>query len=132
MNEKPVLVSLSRSPFEIFMLLACILSGIAGLIDPYASTISKLLPPWQLYLWNAGIALGGLATLIGALGGRYISLHIERIGLTFLTGLSSVYVIAVLSYSGLKFGLAVSVTLAFTAASVFRLREIQADLRRMP
>lgn len=131
-QQRLVFVSASRSPFEIFMLFACILSGIAGLINPHrVSVIASVLPLWELYIWNAGIITGGFVALIGVWKSSFASLYVERIGLTLLVGLSFMYVVAIIALSGFTFGLAVMMTAAFSIACVFRLRQIIVDLRRI-
>lgn len=128
-----VTISSSRSPFEIYMLLACILSGAVGLIDPGrgSSGIAQVLPHWELYFWYGGLIVGGIVTFLAVLSNALNSLYVERIGLTLLSGLSAAYGVAIVANSGYKLALAILFVLAFGIACAFRIRQIGRDLKHI-
>lgn len=124
-------ISSRRNPFEIFLLAACLLSGVAGLIDPArgSQAVVNTIPSWELYIWYAGLAVGSLITLWGALGRRVIHLYLERMGLSLLTGLTFGYVIALMSHISKPLALPTVVTMFFCVACFVRLRQINAELK---
>jgi len=126
-----VILRSGRSPFEIFMLAACVLAGIAGLITPRASSnaISMLLPDWQLIAWYWGLVVSGSIGLLGIAGKRATALLVERIGLATLSCLTLAYSIAVVDAAGLRGAFAAGITAAFAVACVGRCWQIGADLK---
>jgi hypothetical protein len=120
-----------RSPFEIVLLVACIIGGIGGLINPTSTSpaVSRVLPEWLLVSWYAALIASGACTLIGVSFRRVFGLYIERIGLTLLTGICMVYAVSVLAGGGYPFAFAAITVMSFAVACGYRLRQIQRDLR---
>jgi hypothetical protein len=124
-------ISSRRNPFELFLLAACLLSGVSGVIDPYrgSQAVVDALPLWELYVWYSGLAIGSLIALLGALRRRMLDLYIERMGLSLLTGLTLGYAVALVSQANRPLALPVVVTISFCVACYVRLRQINSELR---
>lgn len=73
-------------PLVVALLAMCVMSGIAGAIDPSAgsNTINTLLPGYAV-LWNSLLAFGGIVSLVGVV--RDQGVLIERAGMIILAGL---------------------------------------------
>lgn len=128
-----VTISSSRSPFELYMLVACIVSGAAGLVNPERSSpgIAQVLPLWELYSWYGGLILGGVVGSLALFSKTLMSLYTERIALTLIMGLCAAYGIALMAGGGYRFALAVLFVVAFGVACAFRLKQIGRDLRHL-
>lgn len=128
-----VTVSSSRSPFELYMLVACIASGVSGLFSPVKTSpaIAKVLPFWEIYFWYGGLILGGSIAFVAVLGKTLTSLYVERVGLTLLTGLCAAYGLAVIATTGYKLAFAVVFVVAFGVACAFRMKQIGRDLKNI-
>jgi hypothetical protein len=115
------------------MLVACIVSGAAGLINPGRSTpgIAQVLPLWELYFWYGGLIAGGLVGTLALFSKTLTSIYIERISLTLIMGLCAAYGIALMAGGGYRFALAVLFVVAFGVACAFRLKQIGRDLRHL-
>jgi hypothetical protein len=115
------------------MLVACIVSGAAGLINPERSSpgIAQVLPLWELYFWYGGIIAGGLVGTLATLSKTLTSLYVERIALTLIAGLCAAYGIALMAGGGYRFALAVLFVVAFGVACAFRLKQIGRDLKHL-
>lgn len=123
-----------RSPFELFMLAACVLSGIAGLLESktWSTSITNTLPAWQVVAWYSGILVCGAVSFGGAVTRGVTSLLVERFGLSMLAGWTLLYSVVVIMQAGVR-GLFVALLVAaFAAASVARVVQITRDLRPPP
>src|SRR3954470_20495203 len=87
----------SRHPFEVFLLVACLVAGLNGLINgPTPGTIAATLDPTTRNVWLACLTLGGFLGLLGpffrgTLLRRVTGLQLEAIGLIAAGGASLVY-----------------------------------------
>lgn len=131
--EKAVTITSFRSPFEIFLLAACILGGFGGLLNPTGTSpaVSNVLPGWLLTSWYVGLIVGGACALAGTLLHQVISLHIERIGLTLIVGLCVLYGFSVIAGGGYPFVFAAMLVVSFAVACFYRIRQIRRDIRRI-
>lgn len=123
-----IVINGGRNPFQLWMLAACVLSGLAGLFAPgaNANAINRLLPGWETEAWFIGLALFGLIGLIGSLRN---SLLIERVGIVALSMLAALYSVGVVAAAGTR-GLFVALLVAaFAAACATRFVQINRDLR---
>lgn len=128
-----ILVLSSRSPFELFMLVACILSGITGMFDPVgvSPAAARVLAPWLLYGWYGGLTLGGTIALYGLLCKTLVSLAVERVGLIVLAAMSTLYATSILVGDPITLAFAASFVVSFGFACVWRVRQIAQELRRV-
>lgn len=127
-----IILRSGRSPFELFLLGACVLSGLSGLLAPSSLSlaVAKLLPQWVITMWCAGLAISGSVSIIGVLQRGVRSLLIERVGLAGLAGFGLMYSISIVSYAGLRATFAALFVAAFAAACVARFWQIGSDLKR--
>lgn len=121
-----------RNPLALFLLGACILNGIVGVLAPEATAgaVARVLPAWATTLWYWGLLISAGVSGTGILLRGLKSLLVERAGLLLLALLLGVYSVAVLVVAEWK-GLFVSVLVAaFAGAAVARFAQIQRDLRK--
>lgn len=127
------LVHTSKSPFELFMLFAIMLSGLIGLLSPgrSANAVNHVLPLWGQYVWYGGLLMSGLLSTVGALTNRLWSLFAERGGLMMLGALCIAYPAAILVVVGLSAFFAGAIVLGLAAACFVRSRQITIDIRHV-
>lgn len=123
-----VAVHSGRNPFQLWLLAACVLSGITGLVTPGAnnSVITKLLPGWEVDAWYAGLALFAAIGLVGSIRN---SLLVERVGIAALSAVSVLYAVAIIAAAGERGVFAALLIAAFSCACVTRFVQINRDLR---
>lgn len=123
-----VVVHSGRNPFQLWMLSACVLSGVVGLTGPgeNSSAISRLLPGWETTAWYVGLAAFGLIGLFGAVRNNLL---IERVGMAGLSTLALLYAVGVVAVAGTRGLFAALLIAAFAAACVTRFLQINRDLR---
>lgn len=126
-------VHTSRSPFEVFLVGAFVLAGIAGLISPHhsSSAVSQLLPLWGQYIWYAGLLASGLLSSVGVFTNYVWSLYAERGGLTMLGGLCLAYTASVIGFAGPIAAFAGVLVFGLGIACFVRSRQITKDIRRV-
>jgi hypothetical protein len=120
-----------RNPFQLYLLAACVLSGLAGLFAPASESavVARSLPGWAVMAWYSALVAGATVSIVGVLTRGVGSLLIERVGLAMLAGFTMLY-------SGLVFVDAPRGTFsalflaAFAAACVGRFLQIGRDLKR--
>lgn len=129
----PILVRSGRNPFEVWLLVACVVVGIVGLVQPSSTSnaITSLLPGWEVVTWYAGLAGGGAVSLFGVFGSGLTALLVERVGLIILTCLTLAYSIAVVTQIGFRGALPALFTGLFAVACAVRFVHITTDLKRM-
>lgn len=129
----PLLVRSGRNPFEVLMLAACVAVGTVGLCQPSStsSVITSLLPTWEVTTWYAGLAVGGVVSLLGVSLNGVTSLLVERVGLIMLTCLTLAYSTAVATQVGIRGTLPALFTGLFAIACAIRFVYITTDLKRM-
>lgn len=126
-----VVLRSGRNPFEAYLLGACVLSGLAGLLTPEAqSPIVQSLPKWEVVSWYSGLIAGGGVCLVGVSMRGLRSLLVERVGLLMLGAFAVLYSGAVFISAGPKGTFVALFIAAFAAASVARFVQISIDLRR--
>lgn len=123
-----------RNPYAIFLLLACALTGVAGLISPQQTSpaVAHVLLPWELEAWYGGLVVSSGAALAGLLWRGLTSLLVERAALAVLGSLTAMYSVAVVVRGGVTLSLAATVTAGLCVASVARIWQIGRDLKELP
>lgn len=76
-----------RSPFQVLLMAACLISGVSGLIPHEQRSIIDQLADGGARIWYAGLVVGGTIVLAGLFLQLPTSLLVERVGLLLLTGL---------------------------------------------
>lgn len=131
----PILVRSGRNPFEVWLLVACVVAGIVGLISPVdsASAVVKALPHWEVLCWFSGLTLGGLVGLAGVFSRGVVSLLVERVGMVILTCLTFAYSVSIVAQVGIAAGATLPALLTglFSVSCAIRFFNISADLKRM-
>ena len=127
-----VILRSGRSPFELFLLGACVISGLAGLVAPTStsSALAHLLPTWVVMAWSAGLVIGGVVSITGVLMRGLTALLVERIGLVGLAGFSVLYSAVIVAELGLRATFTALFIAAFAAACVGRFWQINRDLNQ--
>ena len=122
----------SRSPFELWLLAAALVSGIGGLAMPGSpSRVTAGLPPWAQIVWYAGLAVSGALGMTGAMSSRLWSLYVERGALVMLAGLLTVYTVAIVATVKPSLAFGAVLTASLIPACVVRVRQINADVRHV-
>lgn len=129
-----LIVHSGRNPFAAFLLGACVLTGIAGLLSPQRTSpiVAHLLAPWELQAWYGGLILTGAGTLAGLFLRGLTGLLVERVGLVFLASLSGMYATAIAVQGGVALSFASAFTGSFALASIARVWQIGRDLKQPP
>lgn len=79
-----IIPALVLTSVEAFVSILCILSSIPIIVNPdqlAPDSAVRLFPGWTIYIWAAGLLLGGLLSLVGIATMEY---RIERIGVLIL------------------------------------------------
>jgi hypothetical protein len=121
----------SRNPFQLWVLAACVISGVIGLLPLGArtGTIDRLLPTLAALLWYGGLLASSAVCLAGAVIRHPLCLLVERVGMVLLGGLLAGYGGAVLLTAAKVPTGYLLVALAF--ATVQRIRQIGRELDRI-
>lgn len=133
--QNPELTKLSRHPFQIFVMVAAMLTGVPILLGgvPGPGSLRAALPPNGVYAWSALFCIGGILALVGAsMRNRVNGLLTEQVGLGFVGS-------ACLLYGGLlvvlvqwdRASVSIALLSALTVASVWRFIDIQLLLKRI-
>ncbi len=128
-----LIIRSGRNPDAIFLLSACVLTGIAGLVSPQQTSpaVAHVLAPWQLAAWYAGLALSAAGTLAALALRGPASLTVERVTRVVLISITAMYTIAVIQRGGVALSLAATVTGGLCVASLVRIWQISRDLKKL-
>lgn len=123
----------SRHPFQIWVLVACILSGITTVGDwGRPGTLNEILPEYMMMLWGWVLLLaGGLGIAAAFWKDRITGLLIERIALGGLGGILVVYGVAARIVGGSSATVIMIMCASLGAASFWRIHHVHRDLRRL-
>ncbi|HET9889638.1 MAG TPA: hypothetical protein VFQ42_03980 [Mycobacterium sp.] len=125
-------VHTSKSPFELWLLAATLLSGLAGVIAPgNGSRVVQALPHWAQILWSVGIATAAAMALTGALTSRLWSLYVERGALSMLGLILAGYTAAIIAVAGPSTATGSALVLGLAVACGARVRQLNVDIRRV-
>jgi len=132
-GKPPVTLKSGAEPYEIGILLVCLIWGIAALVGLTSGSSTRELPDWGVHLFFATLATGSALALAGvALERVFLELsgfYLERAGQCALVGLSISYTVWTVSTFGAR---AISFALFLAVIWVcgaIRIWEITRDLR---
>jgi len=120
-----------RNPFEVFLLVACLLASVVNVLGAGPpNSIRDSLPHWAQYIWEYLLLGGALVALIGLWWPRKkaTSYIIEQVGLAAVGNGCAFYGIAVLFFAGPQGVVAAFMALGFGAACLWRYGQIESLL----
>lgn len=91
---KRTTILVTRNPFEIFMLVALVLSGTLGLL-PHKPTAVDLIASTFSLVWYSGLILGGSVALLSQWAHSTFGILLERAAMWLLAGLMTAYGIGI-------------------------------------
>lgn len=134
---KSVTITSGRHPFEILMLVAAGLAGLAYMLGLGGrGTPEQLIPGSAVWIWyltltvGSGVALIGVYLAQGSVAGVFRSLFVERAGMLVLGLSCAVYELALTLFSTHTPGTLLIIG-GFATACLFRCVQTSRDLRRM-
>ena len=128
-----IVIRSGRNPYAIFLLVACVLTGVSGLISPRLTSpvVAHLLASWELYAWYGGLFASGSVALAGLSARGLTSLLVERVGLVVLASLSAMSAVAVAVQGGAALSFSSAFVGCFAVASVVRVWQIGQDTKKL-
>ena len=132
MMPRSLVLRSANSPFQILTVVACLISGVAGLFPHEPSGVIDQLANGGTQIWYVGLIIGAAI----ALGGRFfqlpMSLLVERVGLFLLAGLMLGYGVGIYLVVGWERARTAGVIIAaFGVACAVRSWQIGRDLERL-
>lgn len=125
----------ARHPFEVYLLLLSIVSGLPILFgSPAPGSIEAAMPHWGVRVWGAGLALGAVVALLGVLKTRPDSkartvsvtgLVLEQVGLVMVASSTLLYVVVALVYVGVSAIVPIGIVAAYGISCLMRWVQIQ-------
>jgi hypothetical protein len=128
-----IFIAAPRHPFEVWLFLACALSGIIGIFAPEQSTglVGKIFPDYFM-TYNFCILIGGVMGLAGMMHRRNedvpFSLAVERLALSLLGTLFLIYGMAIV-FAAPSSGAGAILILSLPVVAVWRIYQITRDLK---
>lgn len=124
----PVATVFRRNPFQVWLLAACVLAGITGIIAPDEGSVARQLSGGMQLYWYLSLLIGSAIALAGMWWRDPLTgVLIERAGLVILGPAALVYTAGILSF-GLSPG--VLIVAAFALSIFVRIRQINLNLGR--
>lgn len=120
-----------RSPFQVAILVACVVTGIVGLLTGSASpnAIAQLFGNGSA-LWNLGVLAGGVGSLVAMWLRFPTNLLAERVGMIWLSTLFLAYGVAIVVVNDDAKAIAsLGTVLAITVACIARAVQLTSHLR---
>lgn len=130
----PVLVTSGKQPFEVTILFAALVAGVAlRIIATRPASITASMPPLLQTTWEIGLIACGLLGLVGVFWrGDLVNGQAVELGALFLLGsLTAMYTIALFVVSGEQATAAGSFVAAVAFAAWWRCGQIIRGLRRV-
>lgn len=126
-------LSSGRQPFEVLLLVACVLTGAVGVVVPGAGspTIDRFVPQPFTTLFYVALFGSAAVSAVGVSLRLPTSLLVERIGMVVLSALLLIYGIAVYALHGPAVGIGGVIIIAFGVAAMLRCAQITRDLRKL-
>lgn len=126
-------MSENKSPFKIAVLLFLALAGIVGILTGSGSptAINIVYHGWG-WLWNLGLVVGGIGTLVALWTKAPTNYLLERVGMIWLATVLFAYVGAILfAYPGQRAVVGVGIALSLAVACVARAIQVHRHLKRI-
>jgi hypothetical protein len=132
MMPRSLILRSANSPFQILTVVACLISGVAGLLPHEPSGVIDQLASGGAIIWYVGLTLGAAIALGSRLFQLPVSLLVERVGLLLLAGVMLSYGVGIyLLISFERARLSGVIILAFGVACCARSWQIGRDLQRL-
>jgi hypothetical protein len=134
MRVRPVRVITGRHPFEVAILGAATLCGLAlALTDSTPKSAATAMPGLVQVLWQVLLIAGGIIGLVGVFWPGRLAAHMgtEAVGIVLLGTATSMYAVALFTVSGQQALAAGAFVTAAALASWTRLWQIFRDLRKV-
>ncbi len=130
---RPVVITTGRHPFEVMVLVAAVVCGVALAVTGISTrSLTAAMPGAIQVAWNTMLILGGGIARLGVFStARFVvRLGIEAAGVMILGAACAMYSIALFTVSGLQAIPAGSFVTAVGLASVVRAWQIIHDIKR--
>src|SRR2546430_17175936 len=129
---RALILASSNSPFQILTVVACLISGVAGLFPHESTGVIDQLADGGALIWYSGLALGAVIALVGRFFQLPMSLLVERVGLYLLAGVMLSYGFGIYLLIGFERArLSGVIIVAFGLACAVRCWQIGRDLQRL-
>lgn len=130
-HRKPLLIQSGRQPFEIVILMTCIISGLVGLLVGETSiTLQKVLGDWT-WTWSLSLFLGSTISMVGVCLKPPLCLLTERIGMMWLGCIFLAYGLAIALTGEARIITSATLVLGLGIAAGTRSFQISKDLRKI-
>lgn len=130
---RPVVITSGRHPFEVMVLVAAMVCGVALAVTGISTKATEAaMPGWVQIAWNFMLITGGSIGLLGIFSTArlIVRLGIEAAGVVVLGSACVMYAIAIFAVSGANGVPAGSFVTAIGIASLIRAWQIMHDIRR--
>lgn len=119
-----------RSPFEVAILVACVLTAVLALVTGGDSpVVINTVYGGGAVLWNWALGLGSIGTLIGMWCKAPTNYLLERVGMIWLATVFMVYTVALVAvYAENKAAALIGLTFALALACMVRAYQITRQL----
>jgi hypothetical protein len=120
----------SRTPHKVFLLIACVLAGVSGVITHHARgpSIADSFPGYVQIVWYAGLTIGSGLCLAGIIHRGLTGAMIEQAGMFMLTGLMTSFAAAAVAHSGTQAIPTALIITGFGVANAVRAHQIHQDI----
>jgi hypothetical protein len=129
--RKALNIHCGNQPFEVALLVTCVLTGVTGLLTGNAAPVLQQVLGDHVWVWHAGLVVGSAVTLVAVFLRLPMTLVVERVGMIWLATLFLAYGAAILLLSTATVATAGGITLGFGLASIARVVQITNDLGRL-
>lgn len=121
----------SWNEFQTYLLIAAFLAGFFGLFFPQETSraASVGVPWWVLLVWYTGLVVGSTLSLIGSHLRFESKIHVEIIGLSILSFVTSGYSAIISVVSNRPFSYSVLVIVFFCIACVIRMFRLYGKIK---